>query len=233
MICSAWQGSQSEMHCLQMLKQKRVDGVIFGAHSLDTAFYQSTDRPVVALDRDLGPDIPCVAVDHRAGGRLAAQVLLEAGCRNVLQFGVIPSLISPSNERHEEFDRVMRQHGVPCQWVHTEWFGDHFASNLALARETLARFPDIDGVFGTDIVAMCTLKAARERGLRVPEDLKIVAYDGTGILKLSDVELTVVTQPIEDLARECVRLMLQLLQGVPASQTRVELSARLHYGRST
>lgn len=233
MVCNAWHQAASETHCLDMLKQKRVDGVIFGAHSLDIADYQSTDRPIVALDRDLGPQIPCVAVDHILGGRLAAEELLRSGCKTVLQFGGLQSITSPSNQRHAEFARIMAEHGVTCYQEVPEWSADHYGANLELVRRCLDKYPDVDGIFGTDLVAMSALKAAQERGLRVPEDLKIVAYDGTGILKMAQPELTVIAQPIAALAQECVRLMSELIEGNRPAQTHVELDVELVRARST
>lgn len=232
MVCNAWHEAASELHCLEMLKQKRVDGVIFGAHSLDTHLYQSTDRPIVALDRNLGPNIPCVAVDHRTGGQAAAEVLIQAGCKKVLQFGGDQSITSPSNLRHSEFERIMQEHGIPCFRVVPPWAADHYGLNLDTARETLDRFPDVDGVFGTDIIAMSTLLAARERGIRVPEDLKVVAYDGTGIVKLAQPSLTTIVQPITQLAQECVRLIVERIEG-RETEHYVELKPVLHHGQST
>ena len=66
---------------LDMLNRHIVDGIISGVHSLEIEEYQKIKKPIVALDRYLGADIPVVAVNHEKGGRMAAEELAGSGCR--------------------------------------------------------------------------------------------------------------------------------------------------------
>lgn len=121
MICNTWSEKNYELRYLDMLKRRVVDGIISGSHTLEIEHYQNLQRPVVALDRDLGPDIPCVAVDHSEGGRLAAEILIKAGCRRVLQFRGDGLVSSPSNLRHDVFARTVQEHGVTCYSYAMDW----------------------------------------------------------------------------------------------------------------
>ena len=111
MICSTYSEQNYEKEYLNMLNRHIVDGIIAGGHTLALEDYASVSRPVVALDRFLGEHIPTVASDHRIGGRLAAEKMIECGCKCVVQVQGALVVDSPSHERHYEFERVMKKHG--------------------------------------------------------------------------------------------------------------------------
>ena len=73
MLCNTAKTHNAELEYLDMLNRHIVDGIITGVHSLDVEEYKKIHKPIVALDRYLGEDIPVVAVDHKEGGRLAAE----------------------------------------------------------------------------------------------------------------------------------------------------------------
>lgn len=246
MVCNTFYEKNYEQRYLDMLKRRMVDGIIFAAHtSLDVSQYQNLDLPIIGFDRILGPDIPCVSADHETGGRLAAEALLECGCKNVLQFvgadhaGGQQTLrpgdwvLTPADQRHMVFQQMMEEHGVRCRCV--------FEHNLFLSAERARRIaerafrddPEADGVFGADLFAMACLHYALEHGKRVPQDLKIVSYDGTNATQFMTPSLTTVCQPFQALAEVSVRLILQLIQGEPVEEKRLTLPVTLRRGQST
>ena len=110
MVCNTWDESHYELQYLEMLERSMVDGIIFGAHSLNIKEYQNTRRPIVALDRELGAGIPCVSADHEEGGRLAAEVLIGAGCRKSCSSAgkrVLPPPPSSAIHALKRFSRTM------------------------------------------------------------------------------------------------------------------------------
>lgn len=233
MICNTWSEKNYELRYLDMLKRRVVDGIIFGSHTLDVEHYQNVHRPLVALDRDLGMDIPCVAVDHREGGRLAAEALIQAGCRRVLQFQNNGLVSSPSNLRHDVFEKAMREHGITCYSYVMDWNSFSYDCYEHVTEHVLEEYPDIDGVFAVDAIAMNLLRRAAEMGKRVPQDLKVVAYDGTGVSGLASPSMTTICQPIAQLAQECVRLIIEQIQGKALERKYVELRVSVKQGRST
>lgn len=237
MICNTYYEQNYEQRYLEMLKRRRVDGIIFGAHTvLDISQYKNIRLPIVALDRDLGENIPCVCVDHRVGGRMAAEELIRSGCRNVLQFigskkGTEVS--TPANVRHDVFEEVMAQHGIPCRSVCVKWPTADVGYYQTTASRLLEDYPDVDGIFATDLMSMAVLQAALLHRKKIPEDLKLVTYDGTNAIGLTCPQITAIVQPIERLANEAVRLVVDLIDGKPVEQKKVELKAVLRPGGTT
>lgn len=245
MVCNTFYEKNYEQRYLDMLKRRVVDGLIFAAHtSLDVSQYQNLDLPILGFDRILGPEIPCVCADHEDGGRLAAEELLRAGCKNVLQFvgafhgkeqapGAKEWVVTPADQRHIVFRQIMEQHGIPCHLAQ-ESHAVLSSDGAWLAAETALRaHPDVDGIFGADLFAMACLRYALEQGKRVPQDLKIAAYDGTAATRFMTPSLTTICQPFQALAREAVQIMMQLIRGEPVAEMRMVLPVTLRRGRST
>lgn len=234
MICNTWCEQNYELRCLEMLKQRRVDGIIFAAHSLNVEQYEGIDRPIVALDRVLNEEIPCVAANHREGGRLAAEELIRSGCKNVLQFRDNGSVAdTPSNLRHDVFETVMQEHHIPCYSFEMDWntFGDDYYKQIT--EHILEEHPDVDGVFGTDEIIMSVLQSANQLGRKVPQDLKLIAYDGTRATRFASPSLTMIVQPMQALAEQAVSLMIQMIQGKGVERGTVVLPVTLQKGGST
>ena len=233
MISNTWSERNYELRYLDMLKRRMVDGIVFASHTLDVAQYQNIHRPIVALDRDLGPEIPSIAVDHAEGGRLAAMELIEAGCRNVLQFRGSDVVRTMSHLRHETFERVMQEHGVTCRNCVMEWNSMSYEYYAEATGRILRENEDMDGIFAVDAIAMNALRYAAEHGIRVPRDWKIVSYDGTGVARLASPSLTMICQPIRQLAEECVRVMIGLIQGETSEAKHIQIPVRIQRGAST
>lgn len=237
MICNTFYEQNYEQRYLEMLKRRRVDGIIFGAHTvLDISQYKNVRLPIVALDRDLGENIPCVSVDHQAGGRMAAEELIGSGCQSVLQFigsKVGTEVSTPANVRHDVFAEIMAQHKIPCRSVCVKWPTADISYYQTTASRLLEDYPDVDGVFATDLMSMAVLQAAMLHRKRVPEDLKLVTYDGTSSIGLTYPQITAIVQPIERLAHEAVQLVVDLIDGKPVEHNKLELQAVLRPGSTT
>ncbi len=235
MVCNTFYEKNYELRYLEMLKRQRVDGIIFGAHtSLAAEMYQELRRPVIGLDRRLADTIPLVAADHVAGGRMAAEELIRSGCRNVAQFGGVDDNVStPARHRHYVFRRVVEENGLTCHSYPKQPNYSAYNTYQEAAARLFAEHPDVDGIFGTDLYAAACLQYALSHGIRVPQDVKIVAYDGTHMTRFLDPDMTTICQPIEKLANESVRLITELIKGNEISEREIILPVRLRRGNTT
>lgn len=238
MICNTYYEKNYELRYLDLLKQKRVDGIIFCAHTTqDISHYKAIKRPIVALDWDLGEeDIPCVMADHETGGRMAAKELIRSGCRNVIQVGSTEStdkVATPSHIRYQVFEETMKEHGIPCRTVEGQWPTADIRFYQKEAERIFESYPDIDGFFATDMMVLAMLRTALARGKRVPNELKLVAYDGTNCIGLAYPQITAVVQPIAQLAQKAAQLVVGQIEGGPIREKRVRLPVYLCAGDTT
>ena len=222
LLCNSFGKETNEQTYLNMLDQNLVDGIITASNLLSNTSYARITKPIVSLDSVLSPDIPMVCCDHKTGGREAARMLIKAGCRHVLQFrdGVDLDIKNHDSEieltvddfpyvhRHIEFERAIRSADILYDEVQT--IGASSLTKIReLAEKTYEAYPDVDGLMATDVLAIQYASVALSHGRRIPEDLKIIAYDGTDFLDLFYPKLSAIVQPIDQLAQACVDYLMQ------------------------
>ncbi|MCI8582977.1 MAG: LacI family DNA-binding transcriptional regulator [Dorea sp.] len=213
MVCNCVKTRDKEKEFIDMLERNMVDGLITCALSLEDSAYRYIQKPIVSMDHDLGVDIPLIYSNHRIGGRMAAEYLISQGCRKVLQLGGRFETDTPSNERYEEFARVMSDNHAAVQILDLEWNRldyEYYQCHLGRHQKDIR---EADGVFASDMGAIGMYHFASELGIRIPEELKIVAYDGTAITRMVTPVVTAVCQDISLLAQKCTDTMIQLVRG--------------------
>lgn len=211
MLCNAGDDQQREKDYLTMLQRNKVDGIIIASHTLDLEDYNKVNLPVVALDRYLGRNIPTISADHQQGGRLAAAELVRSGCKKVAQIIGFSAVPTPSNERYTVFRQMMGENGVECLDYELPLNAFRFTEYLDFVQDILSNDPDIDGLFAVDNIACAACKIASALSIKVPNQLKIVGYDGTEISLMSNLSLSTVVQPIRKIAQSTVDMLLSMI----------------------
>nr|WP_302418354.1 LacI family DNA-binding transcriptional regulator [uncultured Romboutsia sp.] len=211
MLCNAYNSKEREKEYINMLQRNKVDGIIIGSHTLEIEDYLKIDMPIVALDRYLGENIPIVSADHIQGGILAANHLINCGCKNVVQFAGTSVLNSSANKRHISFEKVMNDSNVNVHTIEMELNTFSKEQNLHYIDYMFNSYKDIDGVFATDNMAILIIKECYKRGIDIPKDLKIVGYDGTESSELFIPTLTTIKQPIKEICIDAVNKLIKLI----------------------
>lgn len=208
MICSTGEKKNAELAFLDMLRRHTMDGLIIGAHALHIENYQHIELPVIAFDRYLCDEIPIIRADHHQGGQLAANALLKRHPHHVVQITGAPTVHTTAHEHEDIFAQVIKQASVPLDTIIMPANAFRPEDFAKAAREVFERYPDVDAISGTDLGAICALREASRRGRRCPDDLSIVAYDGTYLTRLGPQSLTAVVQPIPALGRRAAEAIV-------------------------
>lgn len=173
---------------------------------------------------------------------MATRALIEGGCRHPL---LLTSRSGPRNLREAGYRAEVECAGLTPRVV-TVPFDTPTPQRFAMVRDALdearADAP-IDGVFATDDLAAAeVLEWARTCDLSVPRDLSVIGFDGTETMRRALPHLATIRQPIEDIARAAVSILLDQIEGksprsssdeagAPPAPT-VEFSGTLVPGRS-
>jgi len=176
-VCNSMGKADREREYLDLLVSHRVDGIISSAHNDGLADYSSIHLPLVSVDRDLSPIVPNVRCDNEAGGRLAAEHLLKRGARRP---ALLTSRTGIHNLREKGYRQVLQQAGIEPV-VLTVDFNTPNSERPRLIRERLDLVvDDVDAVFATDdLAAAQVMEWADQRDLRIPDDFKVIGFDGT------------------------------------------------------
>lgn len=198
------------------------------------ALYQS-GYPFVVIDPATPVDehIPVVSAANWAGAKLAAEHLIALGHTHI---GVItgPSAWSSTVDRVAGYHAALLTAGLPIvpKLVHESDLT--IAGGASAAEHLLSQTHAPSAIFAlNDSMAIGVLRAARERGLSVPQDLSVVGFDDTEMASITTPALTTVRQPLQGIGRLGVEVLHRLLNGQPLDAPRVELSTRLVVRDST
>lgn len=200
---------------LDMLLQYKVDGVIVASSTLPESFIagcRDAGLPLVhAFGRVPRSSAPAVAgVDNLAGGRLAAEALLQRGYRRIAFLGG-PRTASSTIDRLSGLTRALRKHGLePACAV----FGEAYSHGAGQAlMHGLLRDGGFDAVFcGDDILAMGALDACVEARVRVPAQIGILGFNDIAMAAWPSYRLTTIRQPIGDIIRAAVDMITDMVE---------------------
>ncbi|MGW4964558.1 LacI family DNA-binding transcriptional regulator [Nonomuraea sp. NPDC004186] len=188
---------------------------------------------VVQPSEDESPDTPAVGSTSWQGGFSATRHLIELGHRRIAMI-IGPAGRLTSRVRLDGYRAALDQAGIePApELIRHGDYSHEPAYRLSLE---LLRLPDRPtAVFaGNDLQALGTYRAAKECGLRVPEDVSVVGFDDLPFAQWIAPPLTTVRQPLENMAGMAVRLLVQLINGEQPETLRVELATRLIVREST
>lgn len=213
MLCTTMAKKNAEIEFIEMLKRKNMDGIIMGAHTMDTSIYNNLNRPVLAFDRYIGDDIPIVCSDHALGGLQAAQAMLKHNPKHVVQIIGAQNVATPAHTYHEVFQQELANHGVKVDNYEMEWNAFTMKQFDDAARHVFELYKDIDGIFTTDMPALRCLGLAASCGYSVPETLKIVSYDGTVVTETGAVPITTIRQQLDKLAELSAEAIVAMVNG--------------------
>ncbi|WP_371614464.1 LacI family DNA-binding transcriptional regulator [Streptomyces sp. NBC_00454] len=213
-------GEQDRAQVLAYLAQGGADGALLvttDGHDPLPGMLAAAALPAVLFARPTTP-VPLDWVDlrHREGGGLAARHLLAGGRRRLVAIGG-PADVPASRERVAGFREALPGGGGAAVRVAEADFtldGGEQAMRVLLAEQ-----PDLDGVFAAnDLMAQGACLVLREHGRRIPEDVAVVGFDDSAAAVAARPRLTTVRQPVEDMAAEMVRLLLDRVAGVAATE---------------
>ena len=199
--------STAEKHCFMLAQQNKIDGIIALSYSPDLEVDDSV--PVVTIDRHFSAGIPCVSSDNYRGSELAAQKLMELGCKNLLFFRIGPDIYGEVEKRGPGFESACRMAKVPYQSLFLSDDDTEAPFFQFLEEHIQGGKLEFDGIFcNSDALAVRVCEFLRKQGIRIPEDVQIIGYDGIIDFATRRYICSTIVQPVAEIAETAVRFLL-------------------------
>ena len=179
-------------------------------------------------------DYASVSIDDYMTAYKAVEKLIELGHRRIA--AVVPSCSdrSISELRYNGYLAALREHGIDFDSRLLVETGGCFGMAEAYdgARRLVESGADFTALFAlSDTTAIAAMKALEDRGVRIPEDVSVIGIDGLSVSEYVSPTLTTMIQPAEEMGRESVRILLDMLEGREKPR-HLLLPARLRQGAS-
>ena len=205
-----------------------VDGVMFVSVHGGDALPRRVNRlgvPVVLAGRPPRgrAALPYVSSDNVAGGALAAEALVERGCRRLATI-TGPEDMTATGDRLAGFRRVLSAEGLELA-DDAVVAGDFTMDGGREAMvELLDRYPEVDGVFAAnDLMAVAAVQEAIDQHRSVPDDVAVVGFDDVPIASATHPSITTVRQPLEAMGRHMARMLIDAAEGNPVTSLVLEV----------
>jgi len=225
--------AQSIREAVKQLERVPVGSIIVMAPQLDAtdALNELAEqRPLVAIWAPTGFRVPVATVDHESGAAAATRHLIELGHHTVHHVSG-PVTWNGTHDRIRGWERVLNGAGREIPGVRVGDWGAPSGYEVGLK---LLRDPAVTAVFAaSDHMALGLLRASREVGRRVPEDLSIVGYDGTNESEFFSPPLTTVAVDFRELGGQACAIALSLLDHESTHAHKVVVPAKLVVREST
>ena len=220
MLCNGQEDADREASYLDLLSDRRVDGIIVASGSLSERhgeWLRSAPEPVVLVNCRLADGAqPAALTDNHAAMKLATEYLLELGHRRLGHITGRPT-DAATEDRLAGVRAAVAGAGLPEDSLAIV-VGDGHATGGERGMHDLLESSRVTGVVCyNDLTAVGAMRAVRSRGLSVPGDVSVVGFDDIDLARLVGPPLTTVAQDTETMGRWAVEHLVGIIRGHAAS----------------
>ena len=233
LICNTNEEDKKEAAYFKILESKSVDGIICISGSEDLPEHiVASGIPIVCIDRKpkAKSDVVYVESDHYLGGYIATEALIKKGCKRILLLSKQKAL-SVNTQRLSGYLDALKDYGLPVAQELLVGLSDD-DSNFQGAKDRIfymvKKKLSFDGIFATnDWRAYGALTALQQNGIAVPEEVRIVGFDGSSVSEYCYPAITTIQQNRKELALRAAQVLLEQMAGKEAAEHRVVLPVAL------
>lgn len=237
MLYTTHRKATKEVGYVNNLIQGMVDGLllVLPRNPIDYVdFLSSRNFPFVLIDHQgTGEECPAIGSTNWQGAYQATNYLIQLGHRRI---GFITGWLDLgcAVDRLEGFKAALKNNRIPL--MNDLIFEGTFAQldGYAGANKFLGLKKPPSAIFASnDVMAMAAMDAAREKGMRIPEDISIIGFDDIPQASLVRPALTTIRQPLEQMGRTAAQVLLDIIRDPNNSYKRIELPTELIIRDST
>lgn len=231
-LCNSDEDVDKERMYVRVMEAERVAGlIIVPAHSDNSADLnrlKNAGIPVILLDRGVNNvQVDTIRVDNEAGAFEAVQHLISIGHQRIATI-TGSEYLTTGRDRYKGYRKVLKANHIPEDPSLIKRGDFKTESGYRLANELMDSPNPPDAIFiANNLMSLGALRALRERTIRVPEDVAIVAFDDLPWSGELYAPLTAVSQPTYELGREAVSLLQRRLANPQAPFLTVVLQTTL------
>jgi LacI family transcriptional regulator len=205
---------ERETRAVRTLIQRRVDGFLIAPNQekYDDFFdLRKLEVPFVIIGRHIKAfeslGIPMVYSDEVEGGYRATKHLIERGCKRITFIGAQP-YNTASVERCEGYKKALKEGGIGVDDRLIKTGGIEIDGGYKSVVELIRDGMQFDGIFAyNDLMAFGVIKALKENGIKIPQEVKVIGYDDIPFSALITPSLTTMRIHKQEMGRESFKIL--------------------------
>lgn len=238
-FCSSDENPEKEIELINMLKERQVDGIIISTTQKNAPIFSRLKKenyPFVLIDRKL-PKLSTnfVGVDNYTGAYEATEQLIRNGYQKIGLLNISPSYLSTIKDREQGYRSALKSNGIRVnnKLIRTINCSDIQQKVRSVLRELIQPPFKIDAIFSVNNnITVACMEYLNEMNIRIPQDLAIVSFDDIDLFRLSYTTITAVAQPVEEIGKAAVNILMDEINGTTQNNKQVVLPVKLIKRRS-
>lgn len=228
-LCNTDEDPDKEAIYLDLMQDANVAGIIVSPtrHTATQSGSLPENIPIVVVDRAVDQaDVDAVLLDNvESAARLTAH-LVENGYRRI--GGIFGERSTTGRERRAGMEQALRAHGLSPQAALMRYVAPKADAGYAAALELLDSPEPPEALFTSNsLLAEGAMRAIRERGLTIPDEVALVTFDDTTWASLVQPAITLIAQPTYEIGQTAAELLLQRIADPQRPTRQVILKGRL------
>lgn len=217
-VCVTEDDPKIERDRLNRLRENGVDGIIIAATGRNGRILKdlkASGIPVVQLVRRQELELSSVVADFEASGREAVEFLYKKDCRSI---GLIAGAqhLAPYKGRYEGYRKAVEALGLEEITGSSDRMVTSFGYGYESAKQLLEENPDLDAIIAAvDVQGLGAIRAVTERGLKIPEQVKIVSLTGHRVGRMLETTMTSMEMPAFQMGESAARLAIDEIEADP------------------
>ncbi|WP_079509152.1 LacI family DNA-binding transcriptional regulator [Mesobacillus jeotgali] len=216
-VCNTASQGQRTMKYLELLSEKRVDGILFVSEKITEEYYKqlkSMKVPVVLVSTESYQyPLPFVKVDDKHAAFTATDYLVKMGHRKIGMIGGNIEDVIAGQPRVEGYKQALANHELSIKEEnikHSKGFS--FKDGFNSFPDLIKSAPDLTAVFAaSDSLALGAVSSAYRLGIKIPDQLSIIGYDNLPIAEMAIPPLTTVAQPLEQMGKVAAEMLFTMM----------------------
>ncbi|TYR79418.1 LacI family transcriptional regulator [Priestia megaterium] len=212
MICKTDNDGKRTMSYLQMLYEKRVEGIVIVSEPITLDYYQaikSMQIPVVLVATKSDYPLPFIKVNDYQAAYDATTYLIKKGHSHIGMISGTKGDEIATTPRVKGFTDALSEAGIQVTSTMIAYGDFSFKSGKKQMTKLLKDHPAITGVFcASDEMAVGALSVLYEQGIKVPDHVSVIGYDNTATAEKAIPPLTTVAQPLYEMGKSAIELLL-------------------------
>ncbi|MEM7111475.1 MAG: LacI family DNA-binding transcriptional regulator [Chloroflexota bacterium] len=238
LLCNSADEEGVEIATLYSLAAQGVDGIILFAHQTTNAelqtFADGFDGPIVVVNRFFKhPKVQMIIVDNLKGAKTAVSHLINQGHTAI---GFITNAVEHASQmrRVQGYKETLAEHGLPQPESWIAYTEPTLQGGYEAAKKLLQEHKDLTAVFTyNDLLAIGTMRACKEIGRRVPEDIEIIGFDDILLASMVAPTLSSVHVDKYKLGQTAMKHLLKLIDDKDEPFTTIHIDVELVLREST